>query len=160
MNLNQFGFENVQFICLWPLIGMDPAGPGFTMPWDRGAGHRLSDIDAQYVQCIQTASGTLGTHKDCGRGSATFIINGGIKQPGCLTVFCSHSRAHAYFNEAMLEGHIFAGKKCTGRIHYFLSKVLGMHCSMESEQLGIHAEGKPGRFFIKTNAAPPFAKNT
>lgn len=139
-----------------PLIGMDPAGPGFTIPWDHGPGTRLSDKDAQYVQCIQTASGTLGTHKDC--GSATFVINGGIMQPGCFTTFCSHSRSHAYFNEAMLDGHIFAGLKCTGRIKHFLSRVLGMYCSMDSERLGIHAEGKPGRWFLETNAAPAFAK--
>lgn len=135
---------------------MDPAGPGFTMPLDLGEGYRLSAKDAQYVQCIHTASGTFGTHKDCGH--ANFIMNGGFSQPGCLTMFCSHSRSHAYFTEAMLAGHIFAGTKCSGRIKNFFSNALGMDCSMESEQLGIHAEGKPGRYFLKTNAAAPFAK--
>lgn len=134
---------------------MDPAGPGFTVPWDFGARTRLSKKDAQYVQCIHTASGTLGTHKDCGH--ANFHINGGLSQPGCTSVLCSHSRSHDYFDEAMFAGHIFSGTKCYGRVINFVSTLLGMPCSMDSERLGIYAERKPGRYYATTNAKPPYA---
>lgn len=137
---------------------MDPAGPGFTIPWDYGVGTRLTEYDAQYVQCIQTATGTLGTHKDCGH--ANFIINGGIAQPGCLTPLCSHSKSHDYFDEALFPGHIISGAKCSGRVRNFFSDVLGMPCSMDSERLGIYALRKRGRFFVTTNKNPPYAQLT
>lgn len=139
----------ILIIVFHSLIGMDPAGPGFTIPWDYGVGTRLTEYDAQYVQCIQTATGTLGTHKDCGH--ANFIINGGIAQPGCLTPLCSHSKSHDYFDEALFPGHIISGAKCSGRVRNFFSDVLGMPCSMDSERLGIYALRKRGRFFVTTN---------
>lgn len=134
---------------------MDPAGPGFTVPWDYGVGGRLSEKDASYVQCIHTCNGALGTHKDCGH--ANFVVNGGLAQPGCVTPFCSHALSHDYFDEAMFSGHIFSGVKCTGRMHHFFSKFFGWSCSKDSERLGIYAQRNPGRYFVKTKNAAPYA---
>lgn len=133
---------------------MDPAGPGFTAPWDFGVGSRLTKTDAQYVQCIHTTSGTLGTHKECGH--ADFYINGGYIQPGCITFMCSHSRAHDYFSEALLPDHVFIGVKCRGAIVNLVSKMIGMKCSSKTDRLGIHSERKSGRFFLKTNRKSPY----
>lgn len=135
---------------------MDAAGPGFTVPFDLGPGTRLSSTDAQYVQCIQTSGGSFGTLVDCGH--ANFIMNGGLSQPGCLWPLCSHFRSHEYFYEAMFAGHIFPGQKCSGRIKNFLSLVLGMFCSMNSDRLGIYSERKLGRFYVNTNAKAPYAQ--
>lgn len=149
-------FVIIHFIVFHSLIGMDPAGPGFTIPWDYGAGTRLTENDARYVQCIHTASGTLGTHKDCGH--ANFIINGGAAQPGCLTPLCSHSKSHDYFDEAMFPGHVISGTKCSGHVRNFIADILGLPCSMDSERLGIYATRKRGRFFVTTNKDPPYAQ--
>lgn len=137
-------------------IGIDPAGPGFTVPWDFGVGTRLSKSDARYVQCIHTSMGTLGTAKECGH--ADFILNGGYTQPGCISLFCSHSRSHEYFNEAMLPKNIFSGVKCRGSITNFITNLLGVQCSSETDRLGIHSERKTGQFFLKTNSKSPFAQ--
>lgn len=134
---------------------MDPAGPGFTVPWDYGVGARLSEKDANYVQCIHTCNGALGTHKDCGH--ANFIVNGGLAQPGCITPFCSHALSHDYFDEAMFNGHIFSGVKCTGRMRHFFSKIFGMSCTKDTERLGIYSQRNPGRYFIRTKEAAPYA---
>lgn len=135
-------------------IGVDPAGPGFTVPWDFGVGTHLTKADAQYVQCIHTASGTLGTHKDCGH--ADFYLNGGYIQPGCITFMCSHSRAHEYFSEALLPGHVFTGVKCRGATVNLVWKIFGMECSSETDRLGIYSERKSGRFFLRTNRNTPY----
>lgn len=138
------------------VLGVDPAGPGFTIPWDFGNGTRLTKDDAKYVQCIHTSCGTVGTLKDCGH--ADFYLNGGYRQPGCITVMCSHARAHDIFLEAMYPGNIFLGAKCQGSIGNFISNLFGMQCSSEMERLGIHSERRPGRYFLKTNRKSPFAK--
>lgn len=135
---------------------MDPAGPGFTIPWDLGAGTRLTKSDARYVQCIHTSSGTLGTLVDCGH--ADFYLNGGFIQPGCLEVACSHIRAHDYFVESMDPDHIFSGARCECPIAAFVTNLLGMQCSSETDRLGIHTARKLGRYFLNTNSQPPYAK--
>lgn len=134
---------------------MDPAGPGFTVPWDFGAGTRLSATDAKYVQCIHTSRGTLGTFKDCGH--ADFYLNGGYIQPGCVTVLCSHSRAHDIFQESMFPEQIFNGVKCHGSFANLITKLFGAQCSMETDRLGIHSDRRFGRFFLRTHWSSPFA---
>lgn len=134
--------------------GVDPAGPGFTVPWDFGVGTRLMKTDAHYVQCIHTADGTLGTHKDCGH--ADFYLNGGFLQPGCFTLMCSHSRAHDYFSEAIVPNHTLVGVKCRGSLVNLVWKLFGGQCSTETDRLGIHSERKAGRFYLRTNRQPPY----
>lgn len=94
------------------IIGMDPAGPGFT---GIGPLHRLDPTDATLVLTIHTNGATnfvsgFGTLVPMGHYS--FFVNGGEKQPGCSrgknlagifesgftqaveeAVTCSHSRA-------------------------------------------------------------------
>lgn len=143
---------------LCAFIGIDPAGPGFTIPWDFGAGTRLMSSDAKYVQCMHTSCGTLGTLKDCGH--TDFYLNGGVLQPGCLEVMCSHSRAVDYFIESMDFGQVFSGARCLGPITSFVTNLFGLQCSSDTERLGIHTTRKPGRYFLSTNSKSPFAKQT
>lgn len=104
---------NYQYLILF-LIGLDPAGPGYTCPFDLGPNTRLDPSDAKYVQCVLTSRATLGTMKDCGH--ANFIMNGGYIQPGCFTVLCSHSRSHSFFAESIFRKHEFIGEQCSGSI--------------------------------------------
>lgn len=149
----------VFFLILYVSVGAgaDPAGPGFTFPWDFGAGTRLVKTDARYVQCIHTSRGTLGTLKDCGH--ADFVLNDGFVQPGCLSVFCSHSRAHDYFDESLLRQNIFSGDQCKGTFMNVVEGLFGMQCSSDTDRLGIYTQRKPGSFFVKTNSKSPFALN-
>lgn len=137
------------------MTGLDPAGPGFTCPFDLGLNTRLDPSDAKYVQCVLTSRATLGTMKDCGH--ANFIMNGGFTQPGCFSVLCSHSRAHDFFAEALFRENEFIGEKCSGSIKlFFVNKYLRRACSENGDKLGIHSNRSHGRFFIKTSAEPPY----
>lgn len=71
---------------------------------------------------------------------------------------CSHGRAHAVFIEALIAENVFIGVKCRGSIVNFISNFFGRICSSETDVLGIHAERKLGRFFVKTNSKSPFAQ--
>lgn len=69
-------------------IGLDPAGPGFeyvTLQSDR-----LDSTDAQFVDVIHTAVGTLGYAAPI--GVVDFYPNGGTPpQPGCFESFSPSS---------------------------------------------------------------------
>lgn len=60
------------------ITGLDPAGPNF---YTNGPESRLDSTDAQFVDVIHTAVGSLGHYKDIGH--VDFYPNGGILQPGC-----------------------------------------------------------------------------
>lgn len=120
---------------------------------------RLDRHDARYVQCVFTSRTTFGSLKDCGHGN--FIVNGGIVQPGCLALMCSHSRAHELFNASLFENHQFYGEQCSNSLMYFMrNMVLGEPCSLNTDRLGIHSHRKKGRFFVGTAAESPFALAT
>lgn len=59
-------------------IAFDPAGPGFTVPYDVGIDLRLDPTDAKYVQTVYTSQYMIGSGKDCGH--ANFFMNGGMIQ--------------------------------------------------------------------------------
>ncbi|XP_031616461.1 phospholipase A1-like isoform X2 [Contarinia nasturtii] len=161
------------------IYGLDPAGPGFTWPFDLGKSTRLDPSDAQYVQCVLTSRGTLGTMKDCGH--ANFIMNGGyilycihaylnlakLKsflggyiQPGCFSVLCSHSLAHEFFEESLDPSNKFIAEKCSGSFKLFLKRTfLRQSCTDVTDRLGIHSARIPGRFFIKTKSSSPYSLN-
>ncbi|XP_055311609.1 phospholipase A1-like [Sitodiplosis mosellana] len=138
------------------IYGLDPAGPGFTFPFDLGESTRLDPSDAQYVQCVHTSRGTLGTTKDCGH--ANFIMNGGYIQPGCFSVLCSHSRAHDFFEEALDPANEFIAEQCSGSFKLFFKHTfLRQPCSDITDRLGIHSQRIPGRFFMKTKPSAPYS---
>lgn len=64
------------------IIGLDPAGPLFSMPTVVSAEYRLDASDAKYVQILHTSSGYLGT--SIKSGHADFYANGGtVPQRNC-----------------------------------------------------------------------------
>lgn len=129
---------------------------GFTIPFDLGAKTRLDPSDAQYVQCVLTSRGTLGTMKDCGHEN--FILNGGYCQPGCFSVLCSHSRAHDFFEESLDPDNEFIAEQCSGSIKlFFKRKIMRQPCTNTTDRLGIHSQRLPGRFFLKTNSHSPYS---
>lgn len=135
---------------------MDPAGPGFTLPVDYGVYERLDRSDAEYVQCIFTNQFILATTVDCGH--ANFYMNGGMWQPGCgKDVACSHQRAQYYFSEALNPNNNFEGEQCESYSRKLLIELTGRKCSDVTDRIGIHTDHKSGRFYVKTNAQPPYA---
>lgn len=57
------------------IIGLDPAGPLFTLPAVVSPDFRLDPTDAEFVQVLHTSGGTLGTSVKSGH--ADFYPNGG-----------------------------------------------------------------------------------
>lgn len=139
------------------IYGLDPAGPGFSIPDILKPDERIDPTDAKYVQCVFTNQFLLGMSIDCGH--ANFYLNGGMWQPGCSStdIVCSHQRAMKYFTESLNPEHRFIGDQCESYSKKLLVALTGWQCSDVSDRLGIHNEGKSGRFFVKTNAQPPFA---
>jgi Lipase len=76
--------------------------------------------------------------------------------PGCLTIFCSHSRAWEYYAETVTKGNEnnFMAKKCGSLSSYELNA-----CVKQEIPMGYACPHKAkGNFFLKTNAESPFAK--
>jgi len=78
--------------------------------------------------------------------------------PGCLTIFCSHSRAWEYYAESVRKGQEsnFMAKKC-GSLHSYeidacvKSEIpMGYACPTTAK----------GNFFLKTRASYPFGKSS
>lgn len=116
------------------IVGLDPAGPLFTL---QEAESRLADTDAQYVETIQTCSGTLGFTAPL--GNASFYPNWGKSQPGCgldMTGVCAHNRANEFYIESINTPQFFA-VQCDS-----FETLQTKNCSFASEvhQMG----GEPG----------------
>ncbi|XP_067631620.1 phospholipase A1-like [Eurosta solidaginis] len=91
------------------IIGLDPAIP--LKHYDQ-PDNRLNSNDAQYVESIQTSSGTLGFVKPIGKVS--FYPNGGFEQPECIdytSVGCNHQHACLYYAEAV-RSNSFPSMRC------------------------------------------------
>lgn len=146
----------IAYVKIEIVLGLDPAGPGFTAPIDYGIEARLDPSDAKYVQCVYTNNGVLGTSINCGHGN--FIMNGGLTQPGCFTAPCAHSRANEYFTESLNPDHKFASKRCENLIKKLFLEFIAQPCSYVMDRLGIHSSRKPGSYFITTNSNPPYAR--
>lgn len=139
-------------------LGLDPAGPGFTVPRDFGIDQRLDPTDATYVQCVFTNQYVLGSAIDCGHGN--FYMNGGMTQPGChVNVNCSHQRAFKYFGESLNPERKFIGEQCENAAKkFFVDMILKKKCSDVYDRMGLYTDRKLGRFFVLTNSEPPFAR--
>lgn len=76
--------------------------------------------------------------------------------PGCLTIFCSHSRAWEYFAETVIRGNEnnFMARKC-GSLHSFDIDA----CLKQEVPMGYACPNNvKGNFFLRTNDKSPFGK--
>lgn len=136
------------------IYGLDPAGPGFRVPFAIGRASHLDDSDAKYVQCIHTARFTLGVNFDCGH--ADFYPNGGIMMPGCIEPICSHLRVVALFRSSIDPAHSFVGTHCFSDI---LARLMRFRCTSTQENMGIHNKGVKGSFYLYTTRREPYCFN-
>ncbi|XP_058467030.1 pancreatic triacylglycerol lipase-like [Malaya genurostris] len=138
------------------IIGLDPAGVLFSL----GHSDILTENDAQYVEAVFSAAGSLGF--DLPLGNANFYPNGGRSQPGCgidLTGSCAHSRSHEYFAESISTTTGFRATRCTSH-----DELLGGGCTSSGPDALMggepsnHGRGVDGIFRFSTNSASPFAQ--
>ncbi|XP_072044729.1 pancreatic lipase-related protein 2-like [Amphiura filiformis] len=74
------------------ISGLDPAKPNFEGK-DRVC--RLDETDATLVDVVHTDIEKFGTNEKS--GDIDFWPNGGLSQPGCFLLGCSHGRSMEYF---------------------------------------------------------------
>ncbi|XP_055383289.1 phospholipase A1 member A [Condylostylus longicornis] len=146
------------------IIGLDPAGPLFTLPSDVGTDYRLDKSDAKFVQVIHTAGGTLGTSLKCGH--ADFYPNGGVSpQTNCVftkftdepktnPVGCSHTMAVKFFEISMNPEYPFNGWHCSSYQAY----IFGLCLFKSNSRFGIHSERIPGNYFFTTSVSYPYVQ--
>ncbi|KAI7696008.1 hypothetical protein SSS_00400 [Sarcoptes scabiei] len=98
------------FAKLGMILGLDPAGPGFTNVERRS---RLDYSDADLVLTIMTNAAKsvtkgYGTSKPVGHYN--FRVNGGSKQPGCENASSKRSCAHRRSPELVIDDLTFPNK--------------------------------------------------
>lgn len=88
-------------------------------------------------------------------GVSDFYPNGIVPlMPGCLTIFCSHSRAWEYFAETVRKGNEnnFIAKKCGSLLSYEINA-----CVRQEVPMGYACpKTAKGNFFLKTEGETPF----
>lgn len=136
------------------IIGMDPAGPFFSLGHD----DILDRSDAQYVEVISSNAGTLGFKQPLGH--ANFYPNGGKSQPGCgidLVGTCAHSRSYEYFAESLISRVGFVATGC-GNLDDALAGQCYEYGAVMGREPSNHGNGVEGIFRFNTNSASPFAQ--
>ncbi|RZC42700.1 Lipase and/or Abhydrolase 6 domain containing protein [Asbolus verrucosus] len=137
------------------IIGMDPAGPLFTVS---NTGNRLDSSDADFVQIIHTNGALLGFASSIGH--ADYYPNGGMLQPGCgldATGLCAHSRSYEYYAESLTRGPVFQAIQCSSYYYFQRGSCAGNKQSpMGQLQCDVTASGD---FFLETNARAPYGKS-
>ncbi|KAM8718707.1 hypothetical protein ACLKA7_001424 [Drosophila subpalustris] len=140
------------------IIGLDPAGPLFTLPAAVSPKYRLDQSDAQFVQVLHTSGGTLGTDLKCGH--ADFYPNGGrAPQRNCMKfinlremqntnpIACSHSAAAIFFRQSMDPQNPFVGYQCASYREF----TSGRCNNNRRARFGIHSHRKTnGSFYFDT----------
>lgn len=139
---------------LLAIYGLDPAGPGFSFPFNDSPANVLDPSDAFYVQCIHTARMTFGVNYNCGHGD--FYPDGGFLSPGCVGIICSHLRAPLLFRSALDRKHLFIGSHCTSDIQ---ARYYAYQCSAIRDILGIYSERIKGSFYLTTISTEPYCIN-
>lgn len=71
--------------------------------------NHLRSSDAQYVEVIHTEVSEIGLPVLI--GDVDFFPNGGVRQPGCRNIDCSHNRAWQLFAASLTHGGIM-GYRC------------------------------------------------
>ncbi|KAH8238611.1 hypothetical protein KR032_011459 [Drosophila birchii] len=148
------------------IIGLDPAGPLFSLPAEVAPKYRLDPGDAQFVQVIHTSGGSLGTSLKCGH--ADFYPNGGkAPQTNCKMfanlrdmqnsnpIACSHSAAAIFFRESMDPEYPFVGYEC-GSYREFSA---GYCDGNRRARFGIHSQRRAqGSFYFRTSSEQPYVE--
>lgn len=130
-------------------LGLDPAGPLFTYPILASHHQRLIRQDAEYVQCVHTNCGLLGSPVPC--GDSDYYPNFCRRQPGCANDACDHERAIGLFDASLNPAYQFDARKCDseGRARLNL-------CANQIDRLGIYAKRLNGQFYFPTAECYPF----
>ncbi|KAI8126610.1 hypothetical protein FF38_05473 [Lucilia cuprina] len=150
------------------IIGLDPAGPLFTMPSVVSPEYRLDQSDAQFVQILHTSAGTLGSGVKAGH--ADFYPNGGkAPQSNCRLfmnlqdvqntnpIACSHSTAAVFFKQSMDPTYAFMGYHCDSYKNY----ARGLCWNNRRGRFGIHSQrASYGNFYFDTEPNKPYVKQT
>ncbi|EDV46215.1 endothelial lipase [Drosophila erecta] len=148
------------------IIGLDPAGPLFSLPAEVAPKYRLDPGDAQFVQVLHTSGGSLGTNLKCGH--ADFYPNGGrAPQPNCKMfanlrdmqntnpVSCSHSAAAIFFRQSMDPEYPFVGSECGSNREFSA----GFCDGNRKARFGIHSQRRArGSFYFRTAPQPPYVQ--
>lgn len=144
--------------------GLDPAGPGFTLPVMVGVDDRLDPTDAKFVQCLHT-SALLGTQARLGH--AVYKANHGEAQPGCgINMLCDHSRATDIFLYSLNPNNVFVGTMCAGTSGGLFSNILLKLASLVTQKMcypagqdrfGIYTNRYGGMYNLPTTDQPPYA---
>ncbi|XP_039431574.1 phospholipase A1 member A-like [Culex pipiens pallens] len=144
------------------IFGLDPAGPLFTAPTDRGLAYRLDASDAKYVQMILTSRGQCGVMT--GDGHENFYPNGGFSpQTNCIVPLtsdaefadqsvCSHLHATELFKFSLVPTIVFKSTKCDDLVSY-----LGNLCILNrTNRLGAASDRSGGNFYLITSPFSPY----
>ncbi|XP_058063451.1 phospholipase A1 3-like [Anopheles bellator] len=112
------------------VIGLDPAGPGFTKPIPVPVDRRLDRTDGHFVQAIHTDKSIIGTSMNLGHEDY-YANSGASPQPGCefplvnndttkayLQFICSHFKAVEYFRASLDRQNVFEGTACASYYNY------------------------------------------
>ena len=103
---------------------MDPAGPLWVCN-----PNGLRPSDGVYVEAIHTNGGLIGRGIGYAVADADFFANGGIFQPGCLTISCDHNRAWELFAATVTYNHL-VGTRCDNMLEVFLNICSGSSLNM------------------------------
>ncbi|XP_076392632.1 lipoprotein lipase isoform X2 [Megachile rotundata] len=134
------------------IVGLDPAGPLFTLKDERG---RISELDGEYVLIIHTTC-TIGLCNELGH--ADFYPNGAILQAGCTNgEVCGHGRAYEYFAESILYND-FPARKCDNYVEFELGLCNSNDIAyMGGAELNSNVTGK---YFLNTNSKSLYGKGS
>ncbi|KAH8323916.1 hypothetical protein KR067_012779 [Drosophila pandora] len=148
------------------IIGLDPAGPLFSLPAEVSPKYRLDPGDAQFVQVLHTSGGSLGTSLKCGH--ADFYPNGGrAPQTNCKMfanlrdmqntnpIACSHSAAAIFFRQSMDPEYPFVGQECSSYRQFSAGYCDGNRRA----RFGIHSQRRAqGSFYFRTAPQQPYVQ--
>jgi hypothetical protein len=144
------------------VTALDPALPLFDLV---GVDRRLDATDADFVDVIHTASGSLlegGLAFTAPLGHVDYYPNKGRYQPGCIPIdvfgVCSHMRVIDLFAES-IQSQDFVASKCDDQAWRPIGKDKFSSCdaSKGTEVMGEWGQTSArGIFYLKTKARSPF----
>lgn len=133
-------------------LGLDPAGPLFTFPFQTDPHRRLDADDASHVQCLHTDRGAFGTSDTC--GDSDYFANLGYRQPGCLLHRCSHIRATYIFEASLDQSNAFMGRQCPDDRRAQVNR-----CYQHIDRFGVYGNHSNGKFYFRTTDCYPYCWN-